>query len=1464
MENNEFFRKKIDQVQSIITNGQKPKIYEIDLKNLVSDPKKLKTYDTHISPDEAYIRLKREKDEYLIRAVAKSPKYALWYAKYVLKGPFPLGEPAIATSNGYSYQYAEDVLKGPFKLGEPAIAKDPVNAFVYARNVLKGPFKLGEPAIAKDAAASYHYARDILKGPFKLGEPTIVKDAMVAYWYAREVLKGPFPLGEPAIARDSNTAYNYVRDVLQGRPWTGLKKKKKKKTTEAIDLKKLVSDPTKLKTYDTHIGPKEAYDRLKKGDTDEYLVRAVAKDPQYALGYATDILKKPFPLGEPAIAKHPVYAYYYATDILKGPFPLGEPVTAKHGYWASTYAKNILKGPFPLGEPAIYKSMWADDYDTRVLKGRPWSGLKKKTTESIDLKKLVTDPTKLKTYDTHISAEEAYYRLKDGDKDPVLVKVVAKDPKYAYYYADEVLGGPFPLGEPAIAKDAYWAYPYARNVLKKPFPLGEPAIAKNAIDAYPYARYILKGPFPLGEPAIAKDGGFAYLYARNVLKDRPRTGLKKKKKTTESIDLKKLVSDPTKLKNLEKYISPEVAVKQIQSYAKKNNGIVTPKMLEILVRDAFMPISFINKAVKSMLEKYKTQGIEGIAKNLNYATLYVELTHAPCTILEPILSTTALSASNYAYVTKKPFPLGEPAIARSGTESLSYARHVIDKPFPLGEPAIAKSAELSAAYAVMVLGKPFPLGEPAIYNDAANRNIYKEKVLKGRRWTGLKKKKKVKESIDLKKLVSDPTKLKTYDTHIGPEEAYDRLLKGEKDEYLVRAVAKDPELAFEYAYVVLEGPFPLGEPAIATSAEWSYDYAKHVKGPWPPGEPAIAKDSGWAFAYARHVLDGRFPLGEPAIYRDPETSYNYKKFLRLLKETNEAIDLKNLVSDPAKLKTYDTHIGPKEAYDRLKKGEKDEYLVRAVAKDPQYALGYAYYVLNGRFPLGEPAIAKDPQEAYRYALNILKKPFPLGEPAIAKNATTSYGYAKNVLKGRFKLGEPAIYQDTEKMYSGVYRYFIRNAKKKTTEALDLKNLVTDPKKLKTYDTHISPSEAYSKLQVGDKDPILVKAVAKNSNYAFLYAKDILKGPFPLGEPIIAKDPVYAYYYASEALKGLFPLGEPAIATRAIYALWYAEDILKGPFKLGEPAIAKDPEYAYQYARYVLQGPFPMAEYTLAKNPYAAYLYARNVLKGPWPQGEPAIAKDEEWKQKYQEQVLKGSPWTGLKKKKKTTEALDLKNLVSDPTKLKTYDTHISPKEAYDRVLKGEKDEYLIRALAKYPAYAYWYAQTILKGPFPLGEPAIAKDSRYAYYYAMEVLKGPFKLGEPSIFKHIYHAFEYVTKILKKPVPEIENKIARSGTRSFYYAKEVLNGPFKKGERSIAGKPTLSYRYAREILGKSFPDGEYVISKSPSLSYKYALFVLKKPFPAGEPAIYRSPTYSKYYEKNVLKGRPWTHIRRGIY
>ena len=85
-----------------------------------------------------------------------------------------------------------------------------------------------------------------------------------------------------------------------------------------------------------------------------------------------------------------------------------------------------------------------------------------------------------------------------------------------------------------------------------------------------------------------------------------------------------------------------------------------------------------------------------------------------------------------------------------------------------------------------------------------------------------------------------------------------------------------------------------------------------------------------------------------------------------------------------------------------------------------------------------------------------------------------------------------------------------------------------------------------------------KHIAKNASFAHLYAKDVLKGPFPAGEEaIITKnDALYVNAYARDVLKGPFPAGEAAIAKSPHNAYHYAKDVLKGPFPAGEEAIAK--------------------------------------------------------------------------------------------------------------------------------------------------------------------------------------------------------------------------------------------------------------------------------------------------------------------
>jgi len=76
---------------------------------------------------------------------------------------------------------------------EGIVLKDVFYSYWYALYVIKGRWELGEPAISKDAGYSYFYARHVIEGRWELGEPVISKDAYYIYLYAIEVIKGKLP-----------------------------------------------------------------------------------------------------------------------------------------------------------------------------------------------------------------------------------------------------------------------------------------------------------------------------------------------------------------------------------------------------------------------------------------------------------------------------------------------------------------------------------------------------------------------------------------------------------------------------------------------------------------------------------------------------------------------------------------------------------------------------------------------------------------------------------------------------------------------------------------------------------------------------------------------------------------------------------------------------------------------------------------------------------------------------------------------------------------------------------------------------------------------------------------------------------------------------------------------------------------------------------------------------------------------
>ncbi len=134
------------------------------------------------------------------------------------------------------------------------------------------------------------------------------------------------------------------------------------------------------------------------------------------------------------------------------------------------------------------------------------------------------------------------------------------------------------------------------------------------------------------------------------------------------------------------------------------------------------------------------------------------------------------------------------------------------------------------------------------------------------------------------------------------------------------------------------------EEIMAADPNVSYDVASRlVKGPWPPGEPAIASLAHTACDYAVHILGNRFPAGEATIAMSPIEAKNYAA---------------NVIKG------------------RWEQGEP------AIATSSIQSYRYARDALHGPFPAGEKAISWEGDASVNYAIDLLKGRFKLGEPAI--------------------------------------------------------------------------------------------------------------------------------------------------------------------------------------------------------------------------------------------------------------------------------------------------------------------------------------------------------------------------------------------------------------------------------------------------------------------------------------------------
>lgn len=122
-----------------------------------------------------------------------------------------------------------------------------------------------------------------------------------------------------------------------------------------------------------------------------------------------------------------------------------------------------------------------------------------------------------------------------------------------------------------------------------------------------------------------------------------------------------------------------------------------------------------------------------------------------------------------------------------------------------------------------------------------------------------------------------------------------------------QSIAKVPDRAVNYAFLVLKSPFPEAEPYISgqlvnpihpATPERSYRYLTMVRvpqnKPWPEAEKLFSKDAKIALKYALEILKSKWPKNENGAAAEKlimADDFGYTDSLGFSKVTNEEIDL---------------------------------------------------------------------------------------------------------------------------------------------------------------------------------------------------------------------------------------------------------------------------------------------------------------------------------------------------------------------------------------------------------------------------------------------------------------------------------------------------------------------------------------------------------------------------------------------
>ena len=128
---------------------------------------------------------------------------------------------------------------------------------------------------------------------------------------------------------------------------------------------------------------------------------------------------------------------------------------------------------------------------------------------------------------------------------------------------------------------------------------------------------------------------------------------------------------------------------------------------------------------------------------------------------------------------------------------------------------------------------------------------------------------------------------------------------------------------------------------------------------------------------------------------------------------------------------------------------------------------------------------------------------------------------------------------------------------------DWSSLLKKAKQARACDKHYNIAASYSSFEEASQH-------SDAPQWAYWYARNVIKGRWPEAEAVIMQDAFWAYWYALDVLEGRWPEAELAIIGSAKWAYHYACDVIKGRWPEAEPVIASSPSWAYWYALHVVK------------------------------------------------------------------------------------------------------------------------------------------------------------------------------------------------------------------------------------------------------------------------------------------------------